>query len=208
MDYYGNYLALMYGARKFNEPVAVSLENNWRQIKVFGLNDTCTAVPGRCVWRLELFDGTVVEQGEFDCKLDALTSKRLAEFDFKNKIEKSKESQGVFVIRFYNQQGDLLSQRRAFLYRENACTFPDAGLETEIAAVGGKAVITVKARQYARFVALDMESCHQPFSDNYFDLSAGESAAVEIEIPPQWSREEVQRRLRVHSLADVEPQMS
>lgn len=39
IDYYGNYKALQYGARHFNAPVSVSIENTEEYIKLFVLND-------------------------------------------------------------------------------------------------------------------------------------------------------------------------
>lgn len=42
IDYYSNYKALQYGARHFNAPLSVSIEDTKDYVKIYALNDLNT----------------------------------------------------------------------------------------------------------------------------------------------------------------------
>lgn len=208
MDYKGNYKALMYGARHFNENVTLSLENKWRSIKLYCVNDTLTDVDGYCEWKLELFNGRVIESGRLELCARQQSSILLREFDFKEILKKYNERDTVFVAVMYDRAGNRISERRAFIYRENECTLPNPQLQTSVTLEDGKAAVSISASKYARFVCMNLDGYFKPFSDNFFDLSANECRSIEIEIPEDWDEETFNKKFSVLSLYDIEPEMT
>lgn len=208
MDYFGNYKALLYKAKKFNEPVALSLENNWYKINLYTMNDTRETVKGLCEWRLELFNGDIIDRGELKVVLNPLSAKEVAKFDFKKKLRLDNQKHAVFVAVLKGEDGKVISRRRAMIYRERQAPLPKAGLATSVTVENGVASITTAADAYARFVCLNIDGYSTPFSDNYFDLSKGEKRTVTIPVPEDWDAKAVKEKLNVFSLCDIEPRMS
>lgn len=208
MDYFGNYKALLYKAKKFNEPVALSLENKWYKINLFTLNDTLDTVRGTCSWRLELFNGDIIDRGEMQVTLNPLSANEIAKFDFKTKLKTDNQKHAVFVAVLTGEDGQVISRRRAMIYKERQAPLPQTKLSTEVAVENQVASITTTADAYARFICLNIEGYTMPFSDNYFDLSKGEKRIVTIPVPVAWTAAQVQEKLEVFSLCDIEPRMS
>jgi beta-mannosidase len=52
----------------------------------------------------------------------------------------------------------------------------------------------------ARFVELELEGADVVFSDNYFDLPAGQPVTITCPLPEGWSLEQARAALRVRSL--------
>lgn len=208
MDYDGNYKALLYKAKHFNEPIALNLENKWYKINLFAVNDTMQAINGTYQWRLELFNGDIIDKGEQRVTLAPLCATELAKFDFKSKLRLDTQKHAVFIAELRDDAGKVISRRRAMIYRERQAPLPQTKLTTQVTKKDTLVSISVTADAYARFVCLNMDDYTLPFSDNYFDLSRGESKTVTITAPPEWSMDEVKKRLSVFSLCDVEPKMS
>jgi beta-mannosidase len=62
--------------------------------------------------------------------------------------------------------------------------------------------IQVTSNSLARFVELELEGADVIFSDNYFDLPAGQTLSVSCPLPEGWRLEQAPAALRVRSLYD------
>ncbi len=65
--------------------------------------------------------------------------------------------------------------------------------------------VTITADGFAQYIELDFEAWDAVFSDNYFDLTGKEGKTVKVEkaeLPLGISAEEVQKQLRIKSVAD------
>ena len=202
MDFDGNYKPLLYAARKFNAPVSLSLENNKTNVPVYLMNETLAPFDGEYRWQLEMFDGSVLRRGSRGVHLGPMETGCFDRLDFKADLSADQAGRAAFVARLYDQSGALVSERRCLLRKENACTFCDPQLQV---TVKGREV-TVTAKHYARYVCLQADGVSAPFSDNYFDLSAGESKTVSLDA--QVSDELLAEKLHVFSLYNVEPAAS
>lgn len=200
MDFDGHYKPLLYAARHFNAPITLSLENSKTLVPVWLLNETLAPFDGRCDWQLETFDGTVLRRGSRGVHLKPMETVCLERLDFKSSLSGARAAESAFVARLYDGAGTLVSARRCLFRKENACRFSDPQLSV---SVSGNAV-TVTARHYARYVCLRADGISAPFSDNYFDLSAGESKTVYLDVPDE-ALNGLAEKLHVSSLYDVTP---
>lgn len=207
IDYFGRYKALQYMAKHFNAPQTVSVYLDKGLLKLCVLNDKPYAFSGNISYSLQTFDGDVLEEGELkaDCASGAVN--HLAEFNFK-KAAKQHKNNLVFVAKLYGEDGALLASKTQLFAAEKALKLPKVQFKTDIVQKGDLFYITVTADKYARYVRLELPDGYMPFSDNYFDLAAGESITVTYPICEDYATTEQLAALTVSCANTVEPNRS
>ena len=191
IDYYGRWKALHYAERKMFAPVMISCEETGelserpyciaepKPIEKSGTlhvaNETFEAVTGIVRWSLRDSESKVLESGEETVTVPALDGIWLEKKDFSSYDEREIHMAYSFIV-----DGKAVS--------ENTCLFtapkhyyfknPHLSLKQE----GSR--ITVTADAYAKNVELYDESGDVRFSDNYFDMDAGEYTVEIIEGTP------------------------
>lgn len=192
IDYYGRWKALHYAERKMFAPVMISCEETGelserpyciaepKPIEKSGTlhvaNETFEAVTGIVRWSLRDSESKVLESGEETVTVPALDGVWLEKKDFSSYDEREIHMTYSFIV-----DGKAVS--------ENTCLFtapkhyyfknPNLSLKQE----GSR--ITVTADAYAKNVELYDESGDVRFSDNYFDMDAGEYTVEIIEGTPE-----------------------
>ena len=78
---------------------------------------------------------------------------------------------------------NVISTRTVLFSPEKKLALPYPELSLDITVSDGVAQIRVKAKKYARYVKLFARGISEPFSDNYFDLVAGEEKLVTLPVP-------------------------
>lgn len=204
MDYYGNYKVVQYAAKHFNEPVAVSLENNGCRIGLHVINDTREPVKAICRWTLQTFEGKVLKEGQLTVNAKPLTASRLTELNLEADLPGNLKNKTVFAA-YLEQDGQPLSKRTALMVKENACAFPRPNYSVNAQIDGETAKVTITSDRFARFVQVELRGVDAPLSDNYFDLLAGESITVTAPVKKGTTPAEVESGVKVFSLVDVEP---
>jgi beta-mannosidase len=204
IDYEGRWKALQYAARRFNAPVALSLEDQGSRIRAFVSNDFPFAWHGYWRWSLETLEGEKVEAGKNDVTVSPVSAACLCEFDFTEAIRKHGATQLVFIARLYDSRQCLSSQTALFV-KEKKINFPDPQLHWEMIQDEDGLAISISANALARFVWLRLEGADIIFGDNFFDLPACERVQVHCPLPDGWTVERARHSLHVRSLADVIP---
>ena len=200
IDYYGNYKALQYGARHFNQPLTVSFENSKDDVKVFVLNDYRQKQD--VTLELSLFDfqnGIVdtvrydVEQLEMRCSFD-VPPQWLKSCD--------KRRNGILAVLY--KDGSEVSRRTLLFDKEKNLSLPKAKLNTRIEIKGSDLTLRIKSDSFARLVKAECSATHLPFSDNFFDLLANEEKVITMHLDSTLSPKEVAQSIVVYSLSDIE----
>ena len=91
---------------------------------------------------------------------------------------------------------------------EKKLALPDPELSLDITVAGGVATIKVKAKKYARYVKLFAAGISEPFSDNYFDLVAGEEKVITLPVPEDMTADKARKIISVTSIAGIKPKQS
>ena len=221
IDYYGRWKALHYAARRFYNPVLLSVEEEThprrRGVNVWLTSDLPAAWRGRLRWTLETLDGEVLEGGDQPVLANPNTAQCVLKKPFTAAEDpasrKANWRRTVFVAELLSAPDmDGVEHRIALsvtpFVPEKHMPLPDPSLQTQVAQQDDQLVIMVTARKLARFVEVKLPGVDVIFSDNYFDLPAGRSATVTCPLPEGWALEQARAKVQARSLVDAGPFIS
>lgn len=202
IDYYGNYKALQYGARHFNAPLSVSIEDTKDYIKIFALNDLTDKHDIEVQYNIFDFEKGILEKKTRALAIQALENVEI--FDLKVKDIKAKydiKKTGVAVKLF--EQGREIQQKVVLFDKEKNLKLPKAKLKTRISVEADQLRITIKTDHFARLVKVESSRSVLPFSDNFFDILPGETKEITIAKDSDMSLKALAESIRVYSLCNI-----
>ena len=198
MDYYYNYKALHYAARRFNAPVCVSALDTHDRIRVFAHNDTAESVPVRIEVFFFGFSGTKIKRFDKTIILNPLAVKEVYCAGVKH-LKKD----CALCIRLYDESGEMCMQKVILPDKEKNLALPKAKIKKETVIQNGCIKMKLKADTFARLVCLTSEVSGAVFSDNFFDLLPGQTYEVSMAVPASEDAGAVAAGIRVFSLSDI-----
>ncbi|MGB8215243.1 MAG: glycoside hydrolase family 2 protein [Anaerolineales bacterium] len=201
IDYFGRWKALHYAARKFYAPILLSVEDKAEQMGLFITNDTTKTWTGEVRWSLETLAGERLDQGSEKVYAAALAATPICKLDFSERIRDENRRQVVFVVELWKGSKLLARQLATFAPNKHLELVPPQ-IETKVSVAGQQLSIQLKASSLARFVELELDGVDAVFSDNYFDLPAGQTMTVTCPLPESWTLEQARAATRVRSLYD------
>ena len=179
VDVKGQKKALMFAAKSFFENIHVSCAEAKGEANVFVTNETRSKVSGRLQLFFESTDSRRSGFAERRVSIGAFSSDCV----MKIALGTSEKKSSVLVMRLFDESGALLSENRRIFCENNELALLDPVLSLETHLKAGRVYVTVTAEKYARYVELSCSAQGGDFSDNYFDLCAGESKTVELYNP-------------------------
>lgn len=202
LDYYGNYKALQYGAKHFNAPLSISIENTSDYIRVFVLNDLNENKTVDAEYEIFDFENGTLETNKRTLTVGAV--KNSVVFDLNVPFicsEYDKKRTGI-AVRLYENSA-LIQQKAVLFCRENELHLPKAKLKTAFEETADGLKVTVSSDKYARLVKVESSKSTLPFSDNFFDLLPGQKKTVTIKNDASISTTELRNSITTYSLSDI-----
>ncbi len=169
-DCYGGKKALMYHAKTFNAPLLLTAEKSKGRINVYVCNDTPSTFEGTAQVILASPDKGEKVLSAVEVTAAALSSKRLTCFPAIRAEGK------ILILRLLDSQLNPVGENRLTFNKEKNLSFTDPVLSLSVRQTQAGSEITVSAVNYARNVFICAGNAK--LSDNFFDLSAGESITV------------------------------
>ena len=201
IDYFGRWKALHYAARKFYAPILLSVEDKGERMGLCVTNDTASRWAGEVHWSLETLVGKRLEQGTENVSAQALAMTCIRALDFSAHINDENRRGVVFIAELW-KDGQLLIRQLATFVPNKHLELAAPQIETKATLAGEQLMLQLKSQTLARFVELELEGADVVFSDNYFDLPAGQSFSVSCSLPEGWALEQAEAALRIRSLYD------
>jgi beta-mannosidase len=201
IDYFGRWKALHYAARKFYAPILLSIEDKGERMGLCITNDTTLAWAGEVRWSLETLAGENLDKGTENVSAAALAMTCIRVLDFSKLINEENRRQVIFVAELW-QAGNLVVRQVATFSPNKHLELVEPQIETDLSSAGQQLTIQVRAHSLARFVELELAGVDVVFSDNYFDLPAGQTSSVTCPLAEGRSLEWARAALRIRSLFD------
>ncbi len=180
IDFYGNYKALQYAARRFNAPVSVSVEDTRDYIKIYALNDLNAPVLLKAEYEIFDFSDGIKEKQEKTFAVDAVKNAPVFILNVRELKKKYDYKTAGIRTRLY-RDGALVNEKTVLLGKERNLKLPDARLSLYAREKNGKIEITVGTDKFARLVSVENSVSVLPFSDNFFDLLPNETKTITAE---------------------------
>ena len=198
VDYYGRWKALNYFARRFYNPILLSVCEDGDKASIHVTNDTLGSVGVDLRWSLESLEGCVIRQGCVKCEAQAESDTTLASLDFSEELTLDTRRRTVLVTELLVDGQSAGFTVTAFVPSKHL-ELPAARLSLRAGRDDRGCFIEVSSDHTARYVCIDIPGAEVILSDNYFDLPAGRRIVVRVESEVD---SEVLAGARVYSLGD------
>ncbi|MBK9928067.1 MAG: glycoside hydrolase family 2 protein [Anaerolineales bacterium] len=201
LDYFGRWKALHYAAKRFYAPVLLSVEDDGTRMAIHVTSDLTSSWDGLVRWRLEDVAGNVIISDEHRFTADPLADTPIQAFDFADKVNDTNKRKVVFVAELWKGDKKIETSVSYFAPIKHLA-LADPKLKVNVSLKDNTLTFDVSVQSLAPFVELALDGVDVVFSDNYFDVPAGQSTKVTAPLPKGWTLEQVKKALHVRSLID------
>jgi len=204
IDYYGNWKALQYYARRFYSPLLVSPHIEDDYFTVYIVSDKTTPVSADLNIRVMTFDGKVLDEQNQSMKVDQLASKIYYSQALPDLLRKiAVDPATVFVTTDLAFDGQPVSSNLIYLVPTKQIHLPAADIAHTITKDGEAYTLTLSSKTLARSVYINFGDTKVDVSDNYFNLLP--NATQTITLHSNATLEDLTKSLRIISLVDAFP---
>ncbi|MFW7379648.1 MAG: beta-mannosidase [Oligoflexus sp.] len=182
IDYFGRWKAMHYSAKRVYDQLLLSIREEGEQAQIHLSNERLTGTYGTISWRLMSLSGEVIKSGEKAVEVSALSSSLCLDLDFKKDLADHLKRERYLSAIYTEKSGT--ESRNLFA---TACFVPYKHLELEdpkldfhLDADDQDYLICVSAQSFAKFVMLDCQEADLVYSDNFFDLDAGQERIIRV----------------------------
>jgi beta-mannosidase len=178
IDYFGRWKALQYYAREAYSPLAALPILDDDIVKIYGVNDLGKDTSVNLQVRALNFEGKVLsDMTQNDTKFSPDSSKVIWQGTSKAILDKQKPENSVVEILLKNTAGQTLYRRLYYLVPPKKLSLPKASITIKVEQITEGYQLSLSSDRLAKnvFIGTEFDGF---FSDNYFDLLAGERKVV------------------------------
>ncbi|MGN1148720.1 MAG: glycoside hydrolase family 2 protein, partial [Lachnospiraceae bacterium] len=189
IDYFGRWKALHYAERRMFAPILLSCEEKGElserpyciqerkapieiSARLHLANETWNRVEGIVYWALRRPDASVIVEGKEEVSAEPFSGTWLPKLDFSEQDEL-----GCYISYRFEQAGKTISSGTTLFTPPKHFKFINPNLKL---SVEGN-IIRIQAEAYAKSVEVTALDGDVRFSDNYFDMNAGETCVEIVE---------------------------
>jgi hypothetical protein len=155
-------------------------------------------------WCLRDFTGNEINGGSLQVNTGGVSPKRVIVLRYEDLLNGRDKSEAALTARLL-KEGEVLDEKHWLLVPDRDAKLPKAVVKRKGVVKNCTATVTLTSPVYARYVYLEAEGMTAPWSDNFFDIPAGESVTVSVKLPDGMNAAELKEKLRVKTLTDVVP---
>ena len=205
IDYYGRWKALQYYIRRFYSPVLISAQDVDLQVGLWLSNHGLQTAEGTISWTLRDAASVILQKGAMDVCAASGSSREWISLDFSDYITQEKRSK-IYLEYSFSRAGERVSQGTLLFTVAKDFAFEKPSIHLSVAEEEKAYQITVSTDCFVKGLALDVKDADCIFSDNFFDLSAGEKRVISVEfndVEGVQSRADFESKLWATSLNEV-----
>lgn len=171
VDYFGNWKAFHYQAKRSFENLLISVNEEENQYKVYVVNDNLTSEKGKLEAQLIDFDGKLLWNFTTEIQIEANSSNIYFQID-KKEFEKSNLKQAVLHLKFNE------TETYFYFVKPKELQLEQPTIEIKII---GETLIEITSNTLAKNIYLIADDVF--FHENYFDLLPNEKRIIKLSKP-------------------------
>ena len=178
IDYYGNKKALYYHSRDAFAPIIVSVVEDGGRLDVYTISDKLEAIEGcNIVLTLEDFHGNKLSRHEVKCHIAPNATAKVTSLTTADIVADDMKAKTLLDVRVEKDGKTMYSSKHYFL-KPRDLDLPRPTVCHTVNRDGDKATLTLTTDCLAKDVFIEIPAQGIDFSDNYFDIQAGETKTV------------------------------
>jgi beta-mannosidase len=148
----------------------------------------------------------VLRKGKAVFAVPAMEARQVAAVDLADAITDAEAARTVYLEYSLLREGKTVRTATLLFVKPKHYEFLDPSLSVDVGEQEDRFLLQLSAKAYAKYVELDLAQADCVFSDNYFDLSAGQERVIEVRkdrVTPRLSLKELRGQLQVRSMFDL-----
>jgi len=202
IDYFGQWKAMHFSARRFFAPLMVSAVEDLKSGKVQP-HVTCDLLePLKCklLWKLTNLEGKLLRKGQQYVLAKAGKDTPAAELNFKSELEKNGPRNMLLWLEL-SGKGQPVSENLVLFARPKHLELPDPQISFNVRATENCGfLVTVESQKPALWVWLEIVGMHLKCSDNFINLEPGKPVQITVSPSKPMKIGQFVRKLKVRSL--------
>lgn len=201
MDYYGNWKALHYYAKRFYNPILIAPVAHENNLNVYCLSDLTKPEKADFSWAVYTYDGEILSREKTTIQIGPGQSKII----LTKSLEQLKNNFSDDKIYFYcelAQADKILSSNIYHFSKLKRVDLPQPEIKSEVTLQGNNIKIILEAAGFAKNVYLYAPEVKGRFSDNFFDIIPGKKYVLEFHPEGQPGLNQFKSNLHIISLRD------
>jgi len=201
-DYYGNWKALHFYARRFFSPVLLAPVDDDKMLKIFAVSDLGEPVVADLVVGVHSYEGKTLQEGKTSVRIDPRSSRIVLNKPLEE-LRQGLAPEEIYLSAELKKGNETLSRNIYHFSELKRVELPEPGIRTEVLNDGGKTVVRLTASRLAKDVYLSAPGLKGRFSDNFFDLLPGRSQDVVFLPEAAVNPDAVKQALKITTLRDT-----
>ena len=179
VDYEGNWKALHYFAKRFFDPILISITEKNEMLDIYIINDVKEGCSAELSARSYKFDGSIIFEKRIELDIRPHSSNIVLSISKNDLIGKNQPSE-VFM------KCDLLSDKEAmgtnnhFFLKPKDLALPKSEFDFDHKKVDDNYLITIRAYSFIYQLHLHSVNVKGIFSNNYFEMLPNEEVTIEF----------------------------
>jgi beta-mannosidase len=202
IDYYGNWKALHYYAKKFYAPILVSPHVTGDSVNLYVVSDRPSAMAAEITATLMKFDGQILKEAGKSIWVRPLASKNYLALD-KAEWLAGQDSSEVFLFVELKDNGMTLSGNTVFFAPAKKLNLPKPDIDVAVTKSKEGVTISLQSGKLAKNVFLSTDKFAGFFTDNYFNLIPGRKIEIEFKTEQAVDGKTFEDALRITTLVDA-----
>ena len=192
IDYYGNWKALHYQAKRAFEPLFINALNKGNSLHVYLMSDELADRNGlKLDMKLMNFQGKELRHQEVAVTLPANSSHEAYLCPIAQWAAPEERATCFMLLTLRDSKGKVLAQDVHYFAYTKDLNLPQAQIKCKAKFVNGRYEVTLSSKELAKDVFIQIPVQGAYFSDNFFDLLPGERRTITIEAPGLTGKEEI-----------------
>lgn len=180
IDYFNRWKLLHYYAKKFYAPLLLSALEEKGKVDFVISNETLNDAHCKVIWKIRDNDGNILKENSFNINVPKLSAVKGSSEDFQY-ISQDKIAVSTQYLEYTLYCDDELISNNTLLFaRPKHFDFKAPNIKYQVKEEENNFLLTLTTDNYAKYVTVDCDDFDFILSDNCFDISKGETKAIEI----------------------------